>query len=53
MERRCIYCGVRTLPGREMCHDCYDKLRLIRELQAMIRPVKEARDRRKAEQYET
>ena len=42
--RVCKYCGCKTKNASEICSSCNEKLRLIRQIRAMLMPYKIRKD---------
>lgn len=41
-EDRCKYCGGKLPKYTKICATCYEKLKLIRKIKAMLEPLKKA-----------
>lgn len=37
---RCVYCNSQAVNGAFICHNCYEKLMLIRKLRAIVFQIK-------------
>lgn len=48
MEKRysCKYCEAKTKNSGEVCSSCLEKLRLIRQIKAMLEPYKKSKEER-------